>query len=43
MRAEDGVMTEEELRALVQRGEDQHTEFKAAEADAADSARAMAA
>lgn len=36
-------MTEEELRALVQRGEDQRTEFKAAEADAADIARAIVA
>lgn len=36
-------MTEEELRALIRRGEDQRTEFKAAEADAADLARAMTA
>ncbi len=33
-------MTEEELRALIVRGEDQRTEFKAAEADSADLARA---
>lgn len=33
-------MTEEELRALVRQGEGQRTEFKAAEADAADIARA---
>ncbi len=36
-------MTEEELRALISRGEDQRTEFKAAEADAADIARAIVA
>lgn len=36
-------MTEEELRALIRRGEDQRTEFKAAEADAADLARAISA
>ncbi len=36
-------MIEEELRALIGRGEDQRTEFKAAEADAADVARAIAA
>ena len=36
-------MTEEELRALISSGEDQRTEFKAAEADAADVARAMTA
>ena len=36
-------MTEAELRALIRRGEDQQTEFKAAEADAADIARAIVA
>jgi ATP-dependent DNA helicase RecG len=36
-------VTEEELRALIGRGEDQRTEFKAAEADAADIARAIVA
>jgi ATP-dependent DNA helicase RecG len=36
-------MTEEELRALIRRGEDQRTEFKAAEADAVDIARAIVA
>lgn len=36
-------MTEEELRALLRRGEGQRIEFKAAEADAADLARAIAA
>jgi ATP-dependent DNA helicase RecG len=36
-------VTEEELRALIARGEGQRTEFKAAEADAADLARAVAA
>jgi ATP-dependent DNA helicase RecG len=36
-------VTEEELRALIRRGEDQRTEFKAAEADAADLARAITA
>ena len=36
-------MIEEGLRALVDRGEDQWTEFKAAEADAADIARAITA
>ena len=36
-------MTEEELRALIARGEGQRTEFKAAEADAADLARAITA
>ena len=36
-------MTEEELRALIARGEGQRAEFKAAEADAADLARAITA
>ena len=36
-------MTEEELRALIRCGEDQGVEFKAAEADAADIARAIVA
>ncbi len=36
-------MTEEELRALTGRGEDQRIAFKAAKADAADLARAIAA
>ena len=36
-------MTEGELRALIGRGEDQRTEFKAAEADSADLARAITA
>ncbi len=36
-------MTEEEFRALINSGEDQRTEFKAAEADAADIARAIVA
>ncbi|MBI2319891.1 MAG: putative DNA binding domain-containing protein [Betaproteobacteria bacterium] len=36
-------MIEEELRALIGRGEHQRTEFKAAEADAADVARAITA
>lgn len=36
-------MTEEGLHALIRRGEDQRTEFKAAEADAADVARAITA
>jgi ATP-dependent DNA helicase RecG len=36
-------VTEEELHALIRRGEDQRTEFKAAEADAADVARAITA
>ncbi len=36
-------MNEDELRALVARGEGQRTEFRAAEADAADLARALAA
>ncbi len=36
-------MTEEELRVLVGRGEGQRAEFKAAEADAADIARAIVA
>jgi ATP-dependent DNA helicase RecG len=37
------AVIEEELRALVGRGENQRTEFKAAEADAADIARAIVA
>ncbi len=36
-------MTEQELRALILRGENQRTEFKAAEADSADVARAITA
>ncbi|MGE0538801.1 MAG: helix-turn-helix domain-containing protein [Dehalococcoidia bacterium] len=36
-------MTEAELQALIQRGEGQRTEFKAAEADSADIARAIVA
>ena len=36
-------MNEDELHALVARGEGQRTEFKAAEAPAADLARALAA
>lgn len=36
-------MTDEEFRALIGRGENQRTEFKAAEADAADIARAIVA
>ncbi|TAK36073.1 MAG: hypothetical protein EPO21_03710 [Chloroflexota bacterium] len=36
-------MTEEELRALIGRGEDQRTEFNAAEADTSDIARAIVA
>ncbi len=36
-------MTEEELRALLAGGEGQRIEFKAAEADAADLARALTA
>jgi hypothetical protein len=36
-------MTADDLKALVARGEDQGTEFKAAEADAADIARAIVA
>lgn len=43
MPGEDRVMTDEELRTVVQRGEDQRTEFKAAEADAADISRAIVA
>ena len=36
-------MTEEELGALIGRGEDQRAEFKAAEGDAADIAQAIVA
>lgn len=36
-------MTEVELRAIIRRGEDQRAEFKAAEADSADMARAITA
>ena len=36
-------MTEEELQTLVRQGEGQRIEFKAAEADAADIARAIVA
>lgn len=36
-------MTEDDLRTLIQRGENQRTEFKAAEADSADIARAIVA
>ena len=36
-------MTVDVLRALIGRGEDQHVEFKVAEADAADIARAITA
>jgi ATP-dependent DNA helicase RecG len=39
----DRAVTADELRALVSLGEDQRTEFKAADADAADIARAIAA
>jgi hypothetical protein len=38
-----GAATEDQLRALIARGERQQTQFKAAEADAADLARRIAA